>query len=211
MLEDEARQISGAQEDPVLFGPLFDRYYPQILNYAIRRVGDVHIAEDIAAEVFLKALKNIRTYTWQGIPFSAWLYRIAGNEIYSYFRRKKVMPWQQDGHHGLFDKALSEVDLEAELASAEERLAQHQLFLAVQREVRRLASKYQEVVVLRYFEHKKIGEIAIIVNKRPGTVKSLLSRGTTQLRAALAVQPFQNEGVIPYMSKKQAKDVKAKQ
>jgi RNA polymerase sigma-70 factor (ECF subfamily) len=79
-LDDEQSIIERAKRDPEQFGVLFERHYPSIFAYIHRRVADWDAANDLAAEVFLKAFKGLWKYRWQGVPFSAWLYRIATNE-----------------------------------------------------------------------------------------------------------------------------------
>ncbi len=87
--ECEKQLILAAQKDPLKFKHLFERYYDSIFNYAVRRTGDVSIAEDITANTFFIALTKIKKFKWKGISFAAWLYRIATNEINLMYRKKK--------------------------------------------------------------------------------------------------------------------------
>ena len=86
-LDDEQSIIERAKSDPEQFGVLFERHYSSIFAYIHRRVTDWNVSNDLAAEVFLKAFKGLWRYRWQGVPFSAWLYRIATNEVRMHFRR----------------------------------------------------------------------------------------------------------------------------
>ncbi len=180
----EKELIARAQTDPQVFGEVFDMYYPAIFGYILRRVGNVELAEDIASQVFLKALKKLWQFQWRSIPFSAWLYRIASNEIAYYFRTQHKpavsldIMLQDEGY-----EPPDHSDFQEELMQAEEELARHKDFLMVQQRLKELPAHYQEVIALRFFEHKKIEDIAIILGKKPGTVKSLLSRGLEKLRA----------------------------
>ena len=190
-LQSEKELVDRARRgDPDAFGALFDEYYQKIFGYIVKRVGVVAVAEDIVSEVFYKAQKGLWRFAWQNVPFSAWLYRIATNEINGYFRK------------GTFRRSISldaliegndfEVadanDLIRELENAEEALERHASFLVIQKEIAKLPIKYQEVVTLRFFEDKKVGDIATILNKKEGTVKSLLSRAVGQLRDSLVPQ-----------------------
>ncbi len=78
---DEGALIAAAQNDPSAFGPLYERYVNQIYRYAYRRVGNHAEAEDVTSQTFQQALAALPGYEWRGVPFGAWLYRIAGNVI----------------------------------------------------------------------------------------------------------------------------------
>src|SRR3954463_11551058 len=86
-MDDERATIEQAKKDPEAFGILFEQHYPAIFGYVLRRVEDWNTSKDSTSEVFLKAFKGLWRYRWQGIAFSAWLYRIATNEIGMYFRK----------------------------------------------------------------------------------------------------------------------------
>ena len=90
-LTEEVTLINDARTNPDAFGLLYERYVGKIYNYVYFRVGNANDAEDLTAKVFFKALKNIGTYRHLGLPFSAWLYRIAHNLVANHFRdRAKV-------------------------------------------------------------------------------------------------------------------------
>jgi RNA polymerase sigma-70 factor (ECF subfamily) len=185
--QTEKELVAQARHCPKAFGRLYEQNYPAILNYCMRRTGDVELAQDITAETFVKALKNIRRFEWRSISFSAWLYRIAGNELASYFRKKSYKAVSLDylrESQGLEPVSLHE--LEDELIAAQEKLARHQEFLACRQQVSKLPLKYQEVIALRFFAGKSLKEIAEILGKPEGTVKSLLHRGLERLRNQLS-------------------------
>lgn len=181
-IKTERQLVEAAKTDQLAFGELFDAYYPVISQYILRRVGEVAPAQDIASAVFLKAWQGLPKYEWRGLPFSAWLYRIAGNEVNSYFRHRKFWPLSLDA---LFEEVgfelASDYDIEQECIAYEDELARHQDFVAVQQIILGLHVKYQEVLALRFFEQMPIKEIAAILNKNENTVKSLLKRGTEQV------------------------------
>jgi len=175
--EPEKALVEKAKSDSEAFGRLFDEYYSKIFGYVLRRTGDVEIARDVVSETFLKALKNLWRFRWQGAPFSAWLYRLASNEIPNFFRQKKPVV----GLDKLGDPVFS-ADLFEEIMLAEEKLKEHKEFLEVQKQILLLDQRYQAVISLRFFEKKQIKEIAQILGKSEGTIKSLLHRGLTKLR-----------------------------
>ena len=185
----EQKLIELAKTNGNAFGELYDLYYPRIFNYILRRVGDFEIAQDVTAEVFIKALERIDSFTWRGLPFSAWLYRIASHEIANHYRGK-------DTKHVSLDALMEEqgfepaddANIEQSLMQAQEEIECHQLFVIAQKQLLLLPLKYQDALSLRYFEKKSIADISQIMGKRPGTIKSLLSRGTKKLREGM--QPF---------------------
>jgi RNA polymerase sigma-70 factor (ECF subfamily) len=184
--ESEKELLARARHCPEAFAQLYDQNYSAILNYCIRRTGNVELAKDITAETFIEALKNIRRFEGWGISFSAWLYRVAGNEIASYFRKKTYKAVSLEylrESQGFEPVALREP--KDELIAAEEELARHQEFLACRRQISQLPLKYQEVITLRFFAGKSHKEIAGILGKPEGTVKSLLHRGLERLRRQL--------------------------
>src|SRR5437588_13020280 len=83
---EERELVERAKEDPEAFGALYDRYFPQIYRFTYSRVRDQSLAEDVTSEVFFKALRNIKRYTYSGHPFSAWLYHIALNAVADHYR-----------------------------------------------------------------------------------------------------------------------------
>jgi RNA polymerase sigma-70 factor, ECF subfamily len=182
-LEEEKHILQLIKEDPKEFGIVFDSYYNQIFIYIYKRITDYDISRDIAAETFLKAFLNIQSFVWKDISISSWIYRIATNEINQHFRRNKKLNISLDA---LLDKndfdILNSHEFIEERQTLERELELHEEFLKVQKCLTKLDIKYQEVLSLKYFEKKSIIEVAEILNKKEGTVKSLLSRGTEKLR-----------------------------
>lgn len=188
-LEQEHKLIVQAATDPQAFGRLYDAHYEPILNYALRRVSDPEAALDITAVTFLKAWESLRAgkYRWQGVPFAAWLYRIAGNELNSYYRRQRRRTLSLDALYeasGL--EPVGDYDLEADLVEWQRQAALHESFVLIRTLLAELPPKYQEVLALRFFEKKPLADIALITGKKVNTVKSLLKRGTEKLRAEYA-------------------------
>lgn len=169
--------------DPQVFGKIYDVFYPKIFGYAFRRVGDYDIARDVAAETFLKAFLNVKKYRFEGHSISAWLYKIATNEINLFFRSQKYRPdlFGQLSEEMLSDRELMAV-FEKERMDTERQMEEYEAFTEVQKHLKTLPVKYQEVIALKYFEEKTLLEISAILDKPEGTVKSLLSRGLEQLR-----------------------------
>ena len=182
-LSEEKELVRQAQKAPDAFAKLYDQYYPKIFGYVLRRTVTLEAAEDITSETFLKALRKLWQFRWRNISFSSWLYKIATNEINQYFRKaeyKKSASLQELQEQGF--ELISPHDPESELIEAQEKLKQYQDFLEIQEKIVRLPAKYQEVIALRFFEQKQIKEIAEILGKKEGTIKSLLHRAVEKLR-----------------------------
>ena len=184
-LSEEKELVRQAQKAPDAFAKLYDQYYPKIFGYVLRRTANLEAAQDITSETFFKALRKLWQFQWRNISFSSWLYKIAANEINQYFRKaeyKKSISLEELQEQGF--ELISPHDPESELIEAQEKLKQHQDFLEIQEKIVRLPAKYQEVIALRFFEKKQINEIAEILGKKEGTIKSLLHRAVEKLREA---------------------------
>ena len=175
-LEQEKELVERARYSAEAFGELYDMYHDRILAYALRRCANVDAARDVTSAVFFKALRHIRGYRWEGIPFSHWLYRIASREILDHYDKRK-----RETSYEIVTTARNQ-GLRGELVAAENELRKYEDYLDLQNYISRLPSKYQEVIALKYFEDKEIREIAEILGKPEGTVKSLLHRSIEKLR-----------------------------
>jgi len=180
---EEKKLVRQAQKSPDAFAKLYDEYHPRIFGYILRRTANLEIAQDITSETFLKALGKLWQFRWRNVSFSSWLYKIATNEINQYFRRaeyRKSTSLEQLQEQGF--ELLSPHDPESELIEAQLELKQHQDFLEIQAKIVQLPAKYQEVITLRFFERRQLREIAEILGKKEGTIKSLLHRAIEKLR-----------------------------
>jgi RNA polymerase sigma-70 factor, ECF subfamily len=177
-IESESDLVKRAQHNREAFGELYEIHYQKIFNYVLKRTANVQLSLDITSMTFLKAMKEIKNYRWRDIPFAAWLYKIASNEINDNYRK--------NGHRTVSMEQIAElvdtVDFADEVNQAEEELSKHEEFLLLHKKIAELPSVYQEVIVLKYFDKKKIKEMVEILGKKEGTIKSLLHRGVEKLR-----------------------------
>ncbi|MCX6002364.1 MAG: sigma-70 family RNA polymerase sigma factor [Chloroflexi bacterium] len=178
-LKAEEELVKRAQHNPEAFGDLYEMYYQRIFNFALKRTANIQLALDITSITFLKALNQIRKFRWRDVPFGAWLYRIAGNEVNDHYRR-------QGGKRIASIEEIAELadtgDYADEINHAEEELSRHEEFLLLHKKLAELPEMYQEVITLKFFEKKKIREMVKILGKKEGTIKSLLHRGVEKLR-----------------------------
>ena len=184
--EQQSQLIEQCRTDPAAFGEVFDHWYKPVFGYIMRRTADYDLSRDIAAETFLKAFLKIGNFRWRGISLSAWLYRIATNELNMYYRSSKYQPQSlpQLLENPQMEKLLHQ-DADEERELLENELKAHNDYNLIRINLQKLDIKYQEVIALRYFEQKTNSEISEILNKNEGTVKSLLSRGLEKLRNML--------------------------
>ena len=184
--EQEKDLIQQCRASPAAFGQVFDIWYKPVFGYILRRTADYDLSKDIAAETFLKAFLKINGFQWRGISLSAWLYRIATNELNQYYRSSKYKPQslQQLLENPQMEKLLHQQDGDAREAMEKEMQGFND-FNLVRTNLLKLDIKYQEVIALRYFEQKTNTEISAILDKNEGTIKSLLSRGLEKLRNML--------------------------
>jgi RNA polymerase sigma-70 factor, ECF subfamily len=168
---DERLLIEAAQKDPACFADLYELNFERVYAYVVRRVSNRAESEDLTAEVFHQALANLKRFEWRGIPFAAWLFRIAANLI--------ADRWQRSGREVSDEERLELA--EASGAAIEEVERRATLF----RLVDTLPDEQKRVVVLRFVEQKSIKEVAREVRKTEGAVKQLQFRALSSLRARL--------------------------
>jgi RNA polymerase sigma-70 factor (ECF subfamily) len=177
---DEARLVEQAKSDPVAFGELYERYVKRIYNYIYYRTGNENDAEDLTARVFFRALENIDRYTVRGLPFSAWLYRIAHNLVANWHRdrsRRKVSPLDEVVARGLWSEAPETI--------AETREERDGLLAAI----RQLPADRQQLLLLKFVEHMSNAEIGLVIGRTEGAVKSLYHRTLLSLRDDMSPPP----------------------
>ena len=183
---NEERLIKEIQQDPRKFAEIYEAFYKNIFGYVFTRTTDYDAAKDIAAETFLKAYTGIGKFQWRNISILYWLYRIATNEMNRYFNSRKYVPESLSRIQEEYDVDITDYsNAETERIQMEEELERHQEFVKINDLLKTLDLKYQEVIALRFYEQKSLKEIAIILFKNEGTVKSLLSRGIEKLRRTL--------------------------
>jgi len=167
---DSAEQalVEAAKLDPARFAALYEAHFERIYAFVVRRVRDRSAAEDLTAEVFRHALASIRTFEWRGIPFAAWLFRIASNEIADHHRKaSREVGTIQDDEPG-----------KDEFEAVEHRAALFRL-------VNNLPADQRRVIVMRFAEEKSIREIAEHLGRSDGAVKQLQWRALQTLRARM--------------------------
>jgi len=164
---DERVLIESAQRDPRRFVELYERNFERVYSYVVGRVRDRSEAEDVTAEVFHQALANLDAFEWRGVPFAAWLYRIAANAMVDRAKR--------NAREQTLDL---ETEDDTDLEQVEERA---QVF----RMVDELPEDQSKVVRMRFMEGQSIRDIAKDIGRSEGAVKQLQFRALQSLRDRL--------------------------
>ena len=152
MMQEEWLEIQLAQRDASMFRPLYQRYFEQILRFIYRRTAKEQLAADICSQVFLKAMQKLPSYQFRGVPFSAWLYRIASNEIAQHFRKV------QKNRVVCIDD-FSFMDLFSEIQEKDSVDYRQALLYALDQ----LKANDLQLIELRFFEQRPFKEIADIL------------------------------------------------
>ncbi|MEM6966497.1 MAG: sigma-70 family RNA polymerase sigma factor [Bacteroidota bacterium] len=152
-MQAEWLEVQAAQQNPAHFRPLYDRYFEPIFRFVFKRCADENLAGDICSQVFLKAMQKLGSYQYKGVPFSAWLYRIASNEVAQHFRntqKNRVVSVEDHSISDLIDEIADDGDFE----KARQQLLQT---------LNQLKPKDLTLIELRFFEGRPFKEIADIL------------------------------------------------
>ncbi len=190
---EERATIERARADPRAFVPLYDHYFPRVHAYVRYRVGGYQDAEDIIAEVFLRALRGLGSFRWRHEnSFAAWLFRIAHNLIVDHYRRSEWVALPDGALEGAAPTPETEAGDTMRLTSRAPRpdqaLSQRETFEQMRALVATLSPRRREVISLRFFGGLRNKEIAGILDLDERTVASHLSRGLQDLRERYTAQ-----------------------
>ena len=175
-MQDEQSLVRRAQQhDQMALTQLYEENFDKIYRYIVLKIGERTEAEDMTQQVFINALKSISSFKWKGAPFSAWLYRIAHNQVVDYLRKKSkraTVPLNES----LRDKDPNPATM------MENKLDIEQLAMAA----KRLTKAQQEVISLRFTSDLPIAQVARIMGRSEGAVKALQHSAVSALRRELA-------------------------
>jgi RNA polymerase sigma-70 factor (ECF subfamily) len=170
---DEDALARAAKGDTEAIGVLYDRYVERIYNYIYYRTSNQHDAEDLTSRVFTRAIKHITNYEDRGLPFSAWLYRIAHNLVANWHRdnsRRQVV--------GL-DESYNIPESREQPETMVVRSEEEEVLLSL---VSNLPEDRQQLLILKFVDHLSNAEIGEIMGRTEGAIKSLYHRTLISLR-----------------------------
>lgn len=170
--------------DADAFSALYERYVNRIYSYIYYRTGNTHDAEDLTARVFHRALGHIGSYRNMGVPFSAWLYRIAHN---------LVANWHRDNSRRQEVALEDHINLPQRAELPESSLMASQELEELLRAIRKLNGERQQLVILKFVERLSNADIALIMGRSEGAIKSLYHRTLLALRDDIEVARHKKE------------------
>ncbi|MEL7426800.1 MAG: sigma-70 family RNA polymerase sigma factor [Bacteroidota bacterium] len=176
-MEAEWQEIQAAQQNPARFRPLYERYYEPIFRFVFRRTADSDLSADLCSQVFLKALQRLESYQFRGVPFSAWLFRIASNEVAQHYRQNSQKRTVSVEENTLGDVA-EEMDVDGEIWQVEDLV----------NVLDTLKPAELELIELRFFEQRPFKVIAEILGITESNAKVKTYRILERLKKRLQGQ-----------------------
>ncbi|MBU0703261.1 MAG: sigma-70 family RNA polymerase sigma factor [Chloroflexi bacterium] len=174
-MRDETSLLERAREyDQAALSEIYDLYSRKIHSYIYRHLGDVHLAEDLTAEVFMKMLEAAQSKKFARTSLSAWLYRIAHNLIVDYFRSQS-----QGEVEPLGERLRAAIDDPTVVVEA--KLAQQRLRAALSH----LTQEQQQVIVLRFGEGLSASRVAEVLGKSEGAIRAQQHRALATMRRTM--------------------------
>ena len=170
--------VERAKSDPAAFGELYDRHFSRIYRFVRARIHDDGLAEDVTADVFMSALRSIKSYQDQGRPFSCWLYRIAANAVASHYRNRRPQLSLDDA-----------IDVAAPQPDPADEVVDRQRVRVIWEAVNRLPPQQRAAMILKFSDDLTMEDIGTILGKSPAAAKLLIYRAVQRLRSELASLP----------------------
>jgi len=178
--------IQQAKNDPEAFGQLYQTYVKRIYNYHYRHTGNQIEAEDLTSRTFFRALRNIPYYKDRGIPFQAWLFRIAHNLVVNWYR--------DQSRHPTFSLEVTHSNLHAHRGDPQLNLLESEKQELLTRLIEGLPEVRKTLLLLKFVEQMSNAEIGEVLGKSEGAIKSLYHRTLLDLRQSIEEGDF--DGLI---------------
>jgi RNA polymerase sigma-70 factor, ECF subfamily len=177
---DVVELVARAQQgDAEAFGSLYDRYVDVVYRYVYYRVSNKSLTEDMVSETFLRALRRITSFTWQGRDFGAWLVTIARNLIADHFKSSRYKLEVTTGEM---------LDADKTTEGPENEVLDNLTNVTLLEAVRMLGAEQQECVVLRFLQGFSVTETALAMGKTDGAIKALQYRAVQSLKRLLPAE-----------------------
>lgn len=170
-IQHEYTILEQSKKNPRAFGELYEKYYDRIFNFIFRQTDDEDLTADLCSQAFLIALKNLERYEFRGVPFSAWLYKIASNEVNKHYRKQK----------GSKVFSIEEARIR-ELIEQVDEISNEEIIQRLMNYLKELPTEMLQVLELRFFEDKDFKEIAFILDITESGAKMRTYRALDRLR-----------------------------
>ena len=178
--EEESRLVRRAKEgDADAFARLYDAYIERVYRFVHYRVGERQLAEDLSADTFLKAWEHLDRYEERGLPFGAWLFRIARNTVIDHYRTRKEQVQLDDVAYELEDPEAPDV-----VEAVGTQLAAERVIGALDA----LTDAQRDVLVLKFIEGMSTATVAEVMDNRPGAIRALQMRALQALQTIMGVK-----------------------
>ena len=176
MSDEEIQQeyliLERSKKDPKAFGVLYEKYFDRIFNFIYRQTDDEELTADLCSQAFLSVLKNVARYDFRGVPFSAWLYKIASNEVNKHYYKQK--------NRKVF--SLEEVRIRELIELSNDEMWDEELIQRLLHYLKQLPTDMLQVLELRFFEDKNFKEIAFILDITESGAKMRTYRALDRLK-----------------------------
>jgi RNA polymerase sigma-70 factor, ECF subfamily len=186
MTEEEIRKeqeiVERSKKDAKAFGELYEKYFDRIFNYIYRQTDDEELSADLCSQAFINALNNLNRYEFRGLPFSAWIYKIAGNEVNKHYRKNK----------GKKIFSIEELKIKELVERADEGWDEELINKLIDF-MKDLPTDMLHVLELRFFEDKDFKEIAFILDITESGAKMRTYRALDKLRKNFNIKVKYNE------------------
>jgi len=184
---DEQVLVAAAQQDPSRFAELYESNFARVYGYIARRVAQRHDAEDLTAEVFHEALRNLPRYEWRGLPFAAWLMGIAANLLADRYRRlaRRQTVFDDGNDSANNGEDADRVLLDPATIGARTTDPKIEESAMLSQLVEELPPDQRLVIERRFIEQKSVREIADELRRSEGAIKQLQFRALQNLRARM--------------------------
>lgn len=188
---EEQRLVEQARSgDADGFSALYRANVQAIFRYVYHRVNDIHLAEDLTGDVFIRALKSIGRYTDQGKPFVAWLYRIAHARVVDHYRQTDRRPIESD---------MSEQPVAVD-PDIDSDLVRKQAAKTLRQAIATLTDDQQQVIIFRFVEGYRTEKVAQLMGKKPNAIKALQHRALRTLARQLERSGFDVSTIMADLS-----------
>ena len=175
--DEEAMLVALAQQsDRAAWDEIFERNYRRIYVFVFSRIGDAHMAEDLAADVFVEAWLGIRRFEYRGVPLISWLYRIARNLLADFLKkrgRSRTQPLEKELSH---------------LADPRDEAEHVAIWQSVSTALGKLTLEQQQVLVSRFIEGLTVAETAALMGKKDNAIRALEFRALKSVRRILGAE-----------------------
>ena len=181
MTDDQIRKeqevIERSKKDPKAFGEIYELYFDRIFNFLYRQTDDEELAGDLCSQTFINALNNLKRYEFRGFPFSAWLYKIASNEVNKHYRKNK----------GKKIFSIEEIKMKELVEQANDGWDEEMVSRVINY-MNELPTEMVQVLELRFFEDKDFREIAFILDITESGAKMRTYRALDKLRTQFNIK-----------------------